>query len=94
MAASEKLPYEAAFRRKIGFFAPLSKMLLEEPLRGTVTELLFGGSAEPFFREKYLRSSWSDLSAGDEGAWHVIFPAVAFLAWYKKHFDAFGDPIL
>ena len=94
MAASEKLPYETALRRKIGFFAPLSKMLLEEPLRSTVTELLFGGPAEPFFREEFLRSSWSALSDGDDGAWHIIFSVAAFLAWYKKHFDAFGDPIL
>lgn len=94
LAAIEKLPQRTAFRKKIGFFAPVSKMLTAPELRARVESLIFGALSRQFFRQEYLQSAWQSLCSGETDFWCVIYPVFSFLAWYEKHFDPSGKPII
>ena len=86
MAASEKLPEEVAFRKKVGFPVPVRKWLADEKYNKPVEEMLFGAASRELFDQEVLKKLWSDFIGGEEQYWGRIYAIYAFLIWYEKNF--------
>ena len=82
-AASSLLPYEAAFRKKVGFPVPVRKWLAEERFNKPITEMLTGETAKKYFNIDELSSMWQRYINGEELLWNRIYAVYAFLLWAK-----------
>ncbi|MBQ6154241.1 MAG: asparagine synthetase B [Ruminococcus sp.] len=85
-AASEKLPYEAAFRKKVGFPVPIRKWLSDERYNADVKEKLFGKTAEKFFYMDVLKDMWTRFIEGEDLLWNRIYAIYVFILWYDLKF--------
>lgn len=85
-AASEKLPYEVAFRKKVGFPVPIRKWLSDERYNADVKEKLFGKTAEKFFHMDVLRDMWTRFVEGEDLLWNRIYAIYVFILWYDLKF--------
>ncbi len=81
-AASSKLPYEAAFRKKVGFPVPIRTWLADERYNKPVAEKLFGASSQLFFNQEVLRDMWDRFIGGESLLWNRMYAIYAFLLWY------------
>ncbi len=87
-AASSKLPYEAAFRKKVGFPVPIRTWLADERYNKPVAEKLFGASSQLFFNQEVLRDMWDRFIGGESLLWNRMYAIYAFLLWYDLNFAA------
>lgn len=85
-AASGKLPYEVAFRKKVGFPVPIRKWLCDERYNADVKEKLFGKTAERFFRMDVLKDMWTRFVEGEDLLWNRIYAIYVFILWYDLKF--------
>lgn len=85
-AASEKLPAEVAFRKKVGFPVPVRKWLSDSRYNSRVKEKLFGKTAERFFRMDELASMWNRFIEGEDLLWNRIYAIYVFILWYELKF--------
>lgn len=85
-AASEKLPYEVAFRKKVGFPVPIRKWLSDERYNAQVKEKLFGKTAEKFFHMDVLGDMWTRFVEGEDLLWNRVYAIYVFLLWYDLKF--------
>lgn len=85
-AASTKLPYEAAFRKKVGFPVPVRKWLSDERFSGQIADKLFGESSRKFFDQDVLKDMWQRFVSGEALLWNRVYSIYAFLLWYDLKF--------
>ena len=85
-AASSKLPYEAAFRKKVGFPVPVREWLKDERYHKPIEEKLFGETSKKFFNQQELEKLWSSYLLGEDQFWGRIYAIYAFLLWYDMKF--------
>ena len=86
MAASEKLPHEAAFRKKVGFPVPVRQWLSDERYNKPVEEKLFGESSKKFFEQAEIKDMWDRFIGGEALLWNRVYAVYAFLLWYDLKF--------
>lgn len=85
-AASSVLPYESAFRKKVGFPVPVRKWLSDERYNKPVEEKLFGKSSQQFFDQDEMKSLWERFIGGEALLWNRVYAIYAFLIWYDLKF--------
>ena len=86
MAASDKLPHEAAFRKKVGFPVPVRQWLADERYNKPVQEKLFGESSKKFFDQGEMKDMWDRFIGGEALLWNRVYAIYAFLLWYDLKF--------
>ena len=64
-AASSILPYESAFRKKVGFPVPVRQWLADERYNQPVKEKLFGTSSQKFFDQAQMKDMWDRFIGGE-----------------------------
>ena len=87
-AAAGKLPYEVAFRKKVGFPVPVRQWLADSRYNKPVAEKLFGASSQKFFRQEALHDLWDRFIGGESLLWNRVYAVYAFLLWYDINFAA------
>ena len=85
-AAGTKLPYDVAFRKKVGFAVPVRKWLADEKFNKQIKEKLLGETSKKFFNQNELESLWTRYLSGEEFLWSRIYAIYAFLLWYDIKF--------
>ncbi len=85
-AASAKLPYEVAFRKKVGFPVPVRAWLSDARYNKGVEEKLFGESSQKFFDQDAVRDMWTRFTNGEALLWNRVYAVYAFLLWYDLKF--------
>ena len=85
-AAESRLPYEVAFRKKVGFPVPIRNWLADERFNKPVEEKLFGESSQKLFREEAVRELWTRFVGGEALLWNRVYALYAFLLWYDMNF--------
>ena len=85
-AASSVLPYESAFRKKVGFPVPVRKWLADARYNKPVEEKLFGERAQMFFDMDVLGDMWERFIGGESLLWNRIYAIYVFLLWYDLKF--------
>ena len=85
-AASSILPYESAFRKKVGFPVPVRKWLSDARYNKPVEEKLFGESAKKFFDQDVMKDMWDRFIGGKALLWNRVYAIYAFLLWYDMKF--------
>lgn len=85
-AASEKLPDEVAFRKKVGFAVPIRKWLADAKYNQPIADKLFGSVSQKFFRQDVIKDMWTRYLSGEEYLWSRIYAVYAFLIWYEINF--------
>ncbi|MBR1483839.1 MAG: asparagine synthetase B [Ruminococcus sp.] len=86
MAASSRLPHEAAFRKKVGFPVPIRMWLKDSRYNRPVEDKLFGATSRKFFRQDVMRDMWTRYLGGEEFLWNRLYAIYAFLLWYDMKF--------
>ena len=85
-AASSLLPYESAFRKKVGFPVPVRKWLADERYNKPVEEKLFGATSQKFFDQEQMKELWDRFVGGESLLWNRVYNLYAFLLWYDIKF--------
>lgn len=85
-AASSILPYESAFRKKVGFPVPVRQWLADERYNQPVKEKLFGTSSQKFFDQAQMKDLWDRFIGGETLLWNRVYAIYAFLLWYDLKF--------
>ncbi len=85
-AASSILPYESAFRKKVGFPVPVRQWLADERYNQPVKEKLFGTSSQKFFDQAQMKDMWDRFIGGETLLWNRVYAIYAFLLWYDLKF--------
>ena len=85
-AASSILPYESAFRKKVGFPVPVRQWLADERYNQPVKEKLFGSSSQIFFDQAQMKDMWDRFIGGETLLWNRVYAIYAFLLWYDLKF--------
>lgn len=85
-AASSLLPYESAFRKKVGFPVPVRKWLADSRYNKPVEEKLFGESSRKFFDQEQMKALWERFTGGESLLWNRVYAIYAFLLWYDLKF--------
>ncbi|WP_405356673.1 asparagine synthetase B family protein [Ruminococcus sp.] len=85
-AASSILPYESAFRKKVGFPVPVRQWLADERYNQPVKEKLFGRSSQTFFDQEQMKDLWERFVGGESLLWNRVYAIYAFLLWYDLKF--------
>ena len=80
--ALKRLPYETAFRRKVGFSVPVRSWFGRETYRNRIEEVLFGKISELYFDQNLLKRYWTNFLSGNENVWTIIYTVYTFLLWY------------
>lgn len=91
-AASSVLPYESAFRKKVGFPVPVRNWLSDARYNRPVKEKLFGESSQRFFDQEQMKAMWDRFVGGEALLWNRIYAIYAFLLWYDLKFDYCSHP--
>ena len=86
-AASSKLPYEVAFRKKVGFPVPVRKWLSDERYNKPVADKLFGETSQKLFNQDVLRDMWKRFTEGEALLWNRVYAVYVFLLWYDLKFN-------
>lgn len=85
-AASSLLPYESAFRKKVGFPVPVRKWLADERYNKPVEEKFFGTTSQKFFDQEQMKDLWERFIGGESLLWNRVYNIYAFLLWYDFKF--------
>ena len=91
-AALKRLPYETAFRQKVGFSVPVREWMRKEEHLPEIREVLFGEASRDFFDRKLLAGYWDSLQAGNTEIWQIPYAAYVFLVWYETCFLNHSGP--
>ena len=85
-AANSKLPYEVAFRKKVGFPVPVRKWLADAKYNKPVEEALFGEASKKLFDQDAVRELWTRFTSGEALLWNRVYAVYVFLIWYEMNF--------
>ncbi len=85
-AAGRKLPYEAAFRKKVGFPVPVRKWLADERFKGAIEEKLLGETSKKFFSQDEVKKLWESYLGGEALLWNRVYALYVFIIWYDLKF--------
>ncbi|MBQ3330906.1 MAG: asparagine synthetase B [Ruminococcus sp.] len=85
-AASSVLPYESAFRKKVGFPVPVRKWLADERYNRSVEEKLFSETSKMFFDQDAMKEMWDCFIGGEALLWNRVYAVYVFLLWYDIKF--------
>lgn len=85
-AASSVLPYESAFRKKVGFPVPVRKWLADARYNKPVEDKLFGATSQQFFDQEQMKDLWERFVGGESLLWNRVYAIYAFLLWYDLKF--------
>ena len=85
-AASSVLPYDSAFRKKVGFPVPVRKWLADERYNKPVEEKLFGAASQKFFDQEQVKELWERFIGGESLLWNRVYAIYVFLLWYDLKF--------
>lgn len=86
-AASNRIPGEVAFRKKLGFAVPARVWMMEEPYLSRIKETFKSENAGKFFhREKILGMLSREYLEGS-GNWRKVWNIYIFLIWYQQYFN-------
>lgn len=85
-AALSKLPYEVAFRKKVGFPVPIRMWLKNERYNRPIADKLFGETSRQFFNQDTLKDMWNRYLGGEEFLWNRLYAIYAFLLWHDAKF--------
>ncbi len=86
-AALSKLPYEVAFRKKVGFPVPIRMWLKNEHYNRPIADKLFGETSRQFFNQDTLKDMWNRYLGGEEFLWNRLYAIYAFLLWHDAKFQ-------
>ena len=84
-AASLHLPEEIAFRRKVGFAAPVRMWMADDRYNRQVYDALFSDMSMEFFNRDVLQKLWDGCLQCDEAAWKWVYYIYTFLIWYQGY---------
>lgn len=82
LAASDKLPEEVAFRKKVGFPVPVRNWLRDERFTPRIAAKLFSDTSKRFFNQDELSDWWNRFLEGEEVLWNRIYAVYVFILWY------------
>ncbi len=85
-AASEVLPEEIAFRKKLGFIVPIRIWLADERYNKDVREKFQSDMAEKFFNKAEINAIFEDYIGGNSDNWRKVWTIYTFLVWYEQYF--------
>ena len=85
-AASNVIPDEIAFRKKLGFIVPIRMWLADERYNQDVQKKLASEMAGKFFNLDEVDAIWQDYIGGNSDNWRKIWTIYTFLVWYEEYF--------
>ena len=85
-AASNVIPDEIAFRKKLGFIVPIRMWLADERYNQDVQKKLTSDMAGKFFNLDEVDAIWQDYIGGNSDNWRKIWTIYTFLVWYEEYF--------
>lgn len=85
-AATNVLPEEIAFRKKLGFIVPIRIWLADERYNQDVQKKLTSEMAGQFFNLDEVNAIWQDYIGGNSDNWRKIWTIYTFLVWYEEYF--------
>ncbi len=85
-AASNVIPDEIAFRKKLGFIVPIRMWLADERYNQDVQKKLTSEMAGKFFNLDEVDAIWQDYIGGNSDNWRKIWTIYTFLVWYEEYF--------
>ncbi|MBR4096972.1 MAG: asparagine synthase (glutamine-hydrolyzing) [Oscillospiraceae bacterium] len=85
-AASNVIPDEIAFRKKLGFIVPIRMWLADERYNQDVQKKLTSEMAGRFFNLDEVDAIWQDYIGGNSDNWRKIWTIYTFLVWYEEYF--------
>lgn len=85
-AASNVIPDEIAFRKKLGFIVPIRMWLADERYNQDVQKKLTSEMAGKFFNLEEVDAIWQDYIGGNSDNWRKIWTIYTFLVWYEEYF--------
>ena len=85
-AASNVLPDEIAFRKKLGFVVPIRMWMADERYNGDVREKFNSDIAAQFFNVEEINAIFNEYIGGNSDNWRKVYTIYAFLVWYDEYF--------
>ncbi len=85
-AASNVLPDEIAFRKKLGFIVPIRIWLADERYNQDVQKKFHSEMAEKFFNVDEINAIFNDYVSGNSDNWRKVWTIYTFLVWYEEYF--------
>lgn len=86
LAASNVLPEEIAYRKKLGFVVPIRMWMADEKHNGDVRRLLQSDIAEKFFNVNEIQAIFDEYIGGNSDNWRKVWTIYTFLVWYEEYF--------
>jgi len=85
-AASNVLPEEIAYRKKLGFVVPIRMWMADERYNGDVRRLFSSPIAEKFFNVNEIKAIFDEYIGGNSDNWRKVYVIYTFLLWYEIYF--------
>ncbi len=85
-AASNVLPEEIAYRKKLGFVVPIRMWMADEKYNGDVRRLFDSSIAEKFFNVDEIKAIFDEYIGGNSDNWRKVYVIYTFLLWYEIYF--------
>lgn len=85
-AASNVLPEEIAYRKKLGFVVPIRMWMADERYNGDVRRLFDSEIAEKFFNVDEIKAIFDEYIGGNSDNWRKVYVIYTFLLWYAVYF--------
>ena len=85
-AASNVLPIEIAFRKKLGFVVPIRMWMADSRYNGDVIEKFNSSFAEEFFNIDEINAIFNEYIGGNSDNWRKVWTIYTFLVWYEEYF--------
>lgn len=85
-AAAKVLPFEVAFRKKLGFIVPIRIWMADARYNQDVRRLFHSEIAEKFFHVEEINAIFDDYIGGNSDNWRKVWTIYTFLVWYEEYF--------
>ncbi len=85
-AAAKVLPYEIAFRKKLGFVVPIRMWMADDRYNADVKRLLDSDIADKFFNKGEIKAIFDEYIGGNSDLWRKVYTIYTFLVWYEEYF--------
>ena len=85
-AASNVLPEEIAFRKKLGFVVPIRMWMADDRYNSDVREKFHSDFAAQFFNLDEINAIFDEYIGGNSDNWRKVYTIYAFLVWYEEYF--------
>lgn len=85
-AASNMLPEEIAFRKKLGFIVPIRIWMADERYNQDVQAKFNSEMAAEFFNVDEIKAIFDEYIGGNSDNWRKVWTIYTFLVWYEEYF--------